>query len=178
MTRRPNGLHGRTAPGATDPLFQENSTGCQITRRERLFHRLWRRYHGIMGTNLGAYFRGKEEAALLDAIDAHKRPHYKIKATISSPWKSYKKYPGGAGPRYSPPGFVHEAQQSFRLAYHKIFFEQHPRDMLLVINLYSIVCAPGSAGTTQEIFMDATQNHYSTFQLQPHGLPRNAGDSR
>ncbi|MEO0877539.1 MAG: hypothetical protein AAFY48_23300, partial [Bacteroidota bacterium] len=28
---------------------------------------------------------------------------------------------------------------------------------------YGIVFAPGSAGTTQEIFMDAAQNHYATF---------------
>jgi predicted Rossmann-fold nucleotide-binding protein len=31
------------------------------------------------------------------------------------------------------------------------------------VSLFGIIYAPGSAGTTQEIFMDATQNHYGTF---------------
>ncbi len=31
--------------------------------------------------------------------------------------------------------------------------------------MHGVVFSPGSAGTTQEVFMDATQNHYSTFDL-------------
>ncbi|MEM7659751.1 MAG: hypothetical protein AAF399_26800, partial [Bacteroidota bacterium] len=30
------------------------------------------------------------------------------------------------------------------------------------ISLYGVIFAPGSAGTTQEIFQDAAQNHYCT----------------
>jgi len=31
--------------------------------------------------------------------------------------------------------------------------------------MHGVIFSPGSAGTTQEVFMDATQNHYSTFDL-------------
>jgi hypothetical protein len=34
---------------------------------------------------------------------------------------------------------------------------------LLAISVYGIVYAPGSAATTQEVFADAAQNHYGTF---------------
>ena len=34
---------------------------------------------------------------------------------------------------------------------------------MLSICLYGIIYAPGSAGTTQEIFQEAAQNHYGTF---------------
>ncbi|MEM6917155.1 MAG: hypothetical protein AAF491_11375, partial [Verrucomicrobiota bacterium] len=36
---------------------------------------------------------------------------------------------------------------------------------LLAIAKFGVVYAPGSAGTTQEIFMDAAQNHYGTFEF-------------
>jgi predicted Rossmann-fold nucleotide-binding protein len=38
-------------------------------------------------------------------------------------------------------------------------------DGLLAIARYGVIYAPGSAGTTQEIFMDAAQNHYGTFEF-------------
>jgi hypothetical protein len=34
---------------------------------------------------------------------------------------------------------------------------------LLAIATYDVVYAPGSAGTIQEVFMDAAQNYYETF---------------
>ena len=34
---------------------------------------------------------------------------------------------------------------------------------MLAIGTYGIVFAPGSAGTIQEIFQDAAQNHYRTY---------------
>ncbi|NJM07612.1 hypothetical protein HC891_17665 [Candidatus Gracilibacteria bacterium] len=36
---------------------------------------------------------------------------------------------------------------------------------MLAIANRGIIFAPGSAGTVQEIFMEATQNHYGVFQL-------------
>jgi hypothetical protein len=44
-----------------------------------------------------------------------------------------------------------------------IFSNSIREDGLLAISLYGVIYAPGSAGTTQEIFMDATQNHYGSF---------------
>ena len=39
---------------------------------------------------------------------------------------------------------------------------------MLAIARHGVVFAPGSAGTVQEVFMDACQNHYATFgQVSP-----------
>ena len=45
----------------------------------------------------------------------------------------------------------------------KYFSNSIREDGLLAVSLFGVVYAPGSAGTTQEIFMDATQNHYGSF---------------
>jgi hypothetical protein len=45
----------------------------------------------------------------------------------------------------------------------KYFANSIREDGLLAISLAGIVFAEGSAGTVQEIFMDAAQNHYATF---------------
>ena len=39
--------------------------------------------------------------------------------------------------------------------------------MLVSIAKHGIVFAPGSAGTTQEIFQDACQNHYAPYNQDP-----------
>jgi hypothetical protein len=48
----------------------------------------------------------------------------------------------------------------------KYFANSIREDGLLAICLHGIVFAPGSAGTVQEIFMDAAQNQYTTFDYR------------
>jgi predicted Rossmann-fold nucleotide-binding protein len=48
----------------------------------------------------------------------------------------------------------------------KYFANSIREDGLLAICLHGIVFAPGSAGTVQEIFMDAAQNRYTTFDYR------------
>ena len=47
----------------------------------------------------------------------------------------------------------------------KYFANSVREDGLLAIASHGVVYAPGSAGTVQEVFMDACQNHYGTFAL-------------
>ena len=46
----------------------------------------------------------------------------------------------------------------------KYFSNSLREDGLLAIAHHGVVYAPGSAGTIQEIFMDAAQNHYHTIK--------------
>lgn len=59
--------------------------------------------------------------------------------------------------------YGHEPSNLFASHIAKYFSNSIREDGLLAISLYGVVYAPGSAGTTQEIFMDATQNHYGSF---------------
>lgn len=121
---------------------------------------------GIMeATNLGAYFAGKSDQALSQAIDYLKRvPFYKEKGYHAQAVEVLEKFPNGAPNLAIPTWFYgHEPSNLFASHIAKYFSNSIREDTLLAISLYGIVCAPGSAGTTQEIFMDATQNHYGTF---------------
>ncbi len=123
---------------------------------------------GIMeATNLGAYFAGKPEEALQDALRILKKaPFYKDEGYHERALEVLRKYPEGNATLAIPTWFYgHEPSNLFASHIAKYFSNSIREDTLLAISLYGIVCAPGSAGTTQEIFMDATQNHYGTFNF-------------
>ena len=121
---------------------------------------------GIMeATNLGAYFAKKSVKSLLDAIEILKKaPHYSDKNFNLQAMKVLKKYPTGGKSLAIPTWFYgHEPSNLFASHIAKYFSNSIREDTLLAVSLFGIICSPGSAGTTQEIFMDASQNHYGTF---------------
>lgn len=121
---------------------------------------------GIMeATNLGAYFAKRSNKDLEFAIELlSKAPHFSHKDFHNQSLKVLKKFPNGKPSLAIPTWFYgHEPSNLFASHIAKYFSNSIREDTLLAISLFGIVCAPGSAGTTQEIFMDATQNHYGTF---------------
>ena len=121
---------------------------------------------GIMeAANLGAYFGNRSEKELLDAIAMLlKSPHFNDEGFHEQAFKVIKKYPNGSESLAIPTWFYgHEPSNLFATQIAKYFSNSIREDTLLGISLYGLVCAPGSAGTTQEIFQDAAQNHYGTF---------------
>lgn len=59
--------------------------------------------------------------------------------------------------------YGHEPPNIFATEIAKYFANSIREDGLLAIALAGVVFAPGSAGTIQEVFQDATQNHYESF---------------
>lgn len=121
---------------------------------------------GIMeATNLGAYFADKPESVLIEAINMLKQaPHYTDRYFQERAKEVIEQFPNGAVNLAIPTWFYgHEPSNLFASHIAKYFSNSIREDTLLAISLYGIICAPGSAGTIQEIFMDATQNHYGTF---------------
>lgn len=165
MTRRPcvgfMGGHGARRDG----LFFKKTAQTAKLLAENGYFIVSGGGPGIMeATNLGAYFRGRQEASLLDAIRIlEKAPGYRDKGYHQQALEVLEKYPDGAPNLAVPTWFYgHEPSNLFASHIAKYFSNSIREDTLLAISLYGIVCAPGSAGTTQEIFMDATQNHYGT----------------
>ena len=124
---------------------------------------------GIMeAANLGAYLAGTNVGGgaqvqkVLDKLaeaPKYTDPGYEDKAR----WV-LDRYPDGAESLAIPTWFYgHEPSNLFATYIAKYFSNSIREDTLLAIALHGIVFAPGSAGTTQEIFMDAAQNHYATF---------------
>lgn len=121
---------------------------------------------GIMeAANFGAYFSNYSEDDLMDALKImQKSPHYSDKNFVSDARKVVEKYPNGADSLAIPTWFYgHEPSNLFATHIAKYFSNSIREDGLLAISLAGVIFSPGSAGTTQEIFMEATQNHYGSF---------------
>ena len=122
---------------------------------------------GMMeASNLGAYLAGvsvEELDAVLDALA--EAPVYTSKGYVDAAQKVIDQYPTGHSSLAVPTWFYgHEPTNLFSAHVAKYFSNSIREDGLLAIAQHGIVFSPGSAGTTQEIFQDATQNHYATFE--------------
>lgn len=131
-------------------------------------------------THLGAYFATRE----LDELDAaitmlKKRPEgappakeYEDADWLHRAWRVMDAFP-------IPPGkeddcksigiptwlYGHEPPAPFATHIAKYFANSVREDGLLAIARHGVIFAPGSAGTTQEVFQDAAQNHYGTQEI-------------
>lgn len=115
--------------------------------------------------NLGAYMGNYSERELLDAISIMAAsPYFTSDGFHDKAMSVLKKYPNGKDSLAIPTWFYgHEPSNVFASHIAKYFSNSIREDTLLAIAIHGILFAPGSAGTTQEIFMDAAQNHYTTF---------------
>jgi predicted Rossmann-fold nucleotide-binding protein len=122
---------------------------------------------GMMeAANLGAYFSAPhfDEGDLAAAIEIlataveYDHPRWRERAH-----EVKKKFPGGAESLGVPTWFYgQEPTNSFAMHIAKYFDNSIREGGLLLLSLAGVVFAPGSAGTLQEIFMDAEQNFYAT----------------
>lgn len=129
-------------------------------------------------THLGAYFAAREEEELLQAIEEIKiRPkgaiegkEYLDKDWLHRAFRVMQKYPIPRGKTKQCMSigiptwlYGHEPPAPFATHIAKYFANSVREDGLLAIAKHGVIFAPGSAGTTQEIFQDATQNHYGSM---------------
>ena len=127
---------------------------------------------GIMeAANLGAYMANYSDEDLLNAIKIladldfidDNKTEYLAKNYMTNAKKVLELYPNGVESLAIPTWFYgHEPSNLFATYIAKYFSNSIREDMLLTISLFGLVYAPGSAGTTQEIFQEAAQNHYGT----------------
>lgn len=121
---------------------------------------------GIMeAANMGAYF------ANYSLEDLHEAISY-IEQSASYTDEKYEKraqdiiqrFPDGKACLAIPTWFYgHEPSNAFSKYIAKYFSNAVREETLLAICLHGIIYCPGSAGTIQEVFADAAQNHYTTY---------------
>ncbi|MDO6759171.1 hypothetical protein Q4566_03085 [Tamlana sp. 2_MG-2023] len=131
-------------------------------------------------THLGAYFACRTENELIEAVnefktrpvDSPKGKEYDDKDWLHRAWKIMTKYPIPPGKEKASMSigvptwlYGHEPPAPFATHIAKYFANSVREDGLLTIAKYGVIFAPGSAGTTQEIFQDATQNHYAPYNI-------------
>ncbi|MCH2045264.1 MAG: LOG family protein [Saprospiraceae bacterium] len=120
-------------------------------------------------THLGTWLAGRDENDFQQALEMlAKAPSYKHKDWLATSFHVIEKFPQTKG--YTSIGiptwlYGHEPPSPFATHIAKYFANSVREEGLLAIAKGGIVFAPGSAGTIQEIFQDATQNHYKSYGL-------------
>ena len=117
--------------------------------------------------HLGAWMAGRSEAELEDALSTlAPTPTFREKGWLTTAWQVMDKYP--RDPQYHSLGiptwfYGHEPATPFASQIAKFFDNSLREDCIISLPKGGIIYTPGSAGTFQEIFQDAAQNHYETL---------------
>lgn len=118
-------------------------------------------------THLGAYMAHRPDSDLLKAIEMLAvAPSYKDVGWLDTAFEVMHTFARQAVTHDIgvPTWFYgHEPATPFAAHIAKYFDNSIREDGLLTIAKGGVIFAPGSAGTMQEIFQDAAQNHYLTF---------------
>jgi predicted Rossmann-fold nucleotide-binding protein len=117
--------------------------------------------------HLGAWHAGRRDEDLDTALAilAHAPLHTPIEPWLDTALEVRRRFDGGRpGMSIGIPTwhYGHEPSNVFPTSIAKYFANSEREDGLLTIAKHGVVFAPGSAGTIQEVFQDAAQNHYRT----------------
>ena len=117
-------------------------------------------------THLGAWMAGRSDAELQEALSIMSvAPLYTDKLWLTTAWEVHNRFPNLGYESLGVPTWLYGHEPSTPLATHiaKYFDNSIREDGILTIASGGIIYTPGSAGTLQEIFQEAVQNHYLTF---------------
>ena len=117
-------------------------------------------------THFGAWMAGRTPEEFNDALEILSvAPTFRDEGWLRTAFEVRKKYPQSKYRSLGIPTWFygHEPATPFATHIAKYFFNSLREDVLLAIAKGGIIYSPGSAGTIQEIFQDAAQNHYETF---------------
>ncbi len=159
------GIMGGHGKSRTDPFFKKVVwIARELTRRGYFIASGGG--PGIMeAANLGAWLANAPDELLDQSLAIlGQAPIFTSDGYMDRAYEVLELHPDGASSLAVPTWFYgHEPTNMFSKHVAKYFSNSIREDGLLAIALHGVIYAPGSAGTTQEIFMDATQNHYGTF---------------
>ena len=160
------GIMGGHALQRTDKMFRKVASLSKCLT-ENGYYMISGGGPGAMeATHLGAWMAGRTENEL-DAALAILRstPSFKDEGWLSTAFRVMQTYPQQKYVSLGIPTWLYGHEPSTPFATHIAkFFENSIReDSILTLAFGGIVYTPGSAGTMQEIFQDAVQNHYLSF---------------
>jgi len=119
------------------------------------------------GTHLGAWMAGRTSAEMEEAIAMlTPAPSFKDERWLPTAFSVIKRYPRQQ--QYVSLGiptwlYGHEPSTPFATHIAKFFENSIREDSILTLAYGGLIYTPGSAGTMQEIFQEAVQNHYLSF---------------
>lgn len=152
----------------TDPMYREIVLiGKELTERGSLM--ITGGGPGAMeATHLGAWLAGRSEEDTEHALYTMAlAPSFKDEGWLESAFAVMERYPQKHYKSLGIPTWLYGHEPSTPFATHIAkFFENSIReDTILTKAFGGIIYTPGSAGTLQEIFQEAVQNHYLSFEV-------------
>ena len=162
------GIMGGHALARTDAMYREIVLlSKKLT--EQGFYMLSGGGPGAMeATHLGAWMAGRSLDETEDAISMLLvAPTFREKGWLTTAFQVMEKYPQTRYVSLGIPTWLYGHEPSTPFATHIAkFFENSIReDSILTLAYGGLVFAPGSAGTMQEIFQEAVQDHYLSFGI-------------
>ena len=159
----------------SDPIYRQVARLSRRLTREGFLMVSGGGPGAMEATHVGAFFATRNEEEMISAIEIMSdRPHavpgqkeYSDPDWLHRAWRVRQTFPIPSGdeeacrsigiPTWT---YGHEPPAVFATHIAKYFANSVREDGLLLIANHGTVFAPGSAGTVQEIFQDACQNHY------------------
>ncbi len=117
-------------------------------------------------THLGAWMAGRNDDDVEDALRIMAAaPSFRDSPWLTTAFEVKKKYPQTEYDSLGIPTWLYGHEPSTPFATHiaKFFDNSIRENLILTLPFGGIIYTPGSAGTLQEIFQDAVQNHYLSF---------------
>lgn len=117
-------------------------------------------------THLGAWMAGRGDDETEDALRiVSAAPSFSDSAWLSTALEVIHRYPQTQYESLGIPTWLygHEPPTPFATHIAKFFYNSIRENAILTLPFGGIIYTPGSAGTMQEIFQNAVQNHYLSF---------------
>lgn len=161
------GVMGGHGTPRTDPYYKKVAHIARDLTRKGFFIASGGGPGTMEAANLGAWMANASDETLDEALGyLAQSPVFTDPGYMEHAQEVIDLHPIGSSSLAVPTWFYgHEPTNLFSRHIAKYFSNSIREDGLLAIATYGVIFAPGSAGTTQEIFMDATQNHYVTFDV-------------
>jgi predicted Rossmann-fold nucleotide-binding protein len=159
------GFMGGSSNKRSDLFYKKTAETARLLTREGFFVVSGGGPGMMEAANLGAYLASHPDSALDSALGILKQVdgYTDLGKWIATASEVKSKFPNGADSLGIPTWFYgFEPTNMFSTHVAKYFDNSIREGGLVQIGKRAIIFAPGSAGTRQEIFMDAAQNNYGT----------------
>ena len=167
--RRCVGIMGGHALLRNDPMFASVAMLSKRLTEEGFFMVSGGGPGAMEATHLGAWMAGRTDEEAVEAIRAlaAAATSFKDRRWLSSALDVMQRYPQTQYVSLGMPTWLYGHEPSTPFATHiaKYFVNSVREDTILTIAFGGIIYTPGSAGTLQEIFQDAVQNHYLSLGI-------------
>ena len=117
-------------------------------------------------THLGAWLAGRGDDEVEEALQMlTPAPTFGDEGWLATAIKVMERFPQTTYESLSIPTWTygHEPPTPFATHIAKLFDNSIREDLILTLSFGGVIFTPGSAGTMQEVFQNAVQNHYLSF---------------